>query len=76
MFEFAAIEFFGLNSTSNTVMFSVLFVTGRPIMTVFPFEYFLLVLDKIRQLPKQYSVVVLGDFNARYDSTNPSGIAM
>ena len=37
------------------------------------FEYFQLVLDKIRQLPKQYSVVVLGDFNARHDSTNPSG---
>ena len=40
------------------------------------FECFPLVLDKIRQLPKQYSVVVLRDFNARYDSTNPSGIAM
>ena len=37
------------------------------------FEYFQLFLDKIRQPPKQYRVVVLGDFNAHYDSTNPSG---
>ena len=37
------------------------------------FEYFQLVLDKIRQLTKQNSVVVLGDFNPHYDSTNLSG---
>ena len=37
------------------------------------FDYFQLFLDKIRQPPKQYRVVVLGDFNAHYDSTNPSG---
>ena len=37
------------------------------------FEYFQLVLDKIRQLPKQYIIVMLGDFNAHYDVANPSG---
>ena len=37
------------------------------------FEYFQLVLDKIRQLPKQYFIVMLGDFNAHYDVANPSG---
>ena len=37
------------------------------------FEYFQLVLDKIRQLPKQYLIVMLGDFNAHYDVANPSG---
>ena len=36
------------------------------------FEYFQLVLDKIRQLPKQYIIVMLGDFNAHYDVANPS----
>lgn len=30
------------------------------------FEYFHPVLDKIRQLPKQYIIVMLGDFNAHY----------
>ena len=39
------------------------------------FEYFQPVLDKIRQLPKQYSVVILGDFNAHHDSIQ-GGIAM
>ena len=37
------------------------------------FECFQLVLDKIRQLPKQYIIVMLGDFNAHYDVANPSG---
>ena len=37
------------------------------------FEYFQLVLDKTRQLPKQYIIVMLGDFNAHYDVANPSG---
>ena len=37
------------------------------------FEYFQLVLDKIRQLPKQYIIVMLGDFNAHYNVANPSG---
>ena len=37
------------------------------------FECFQLVLDKIRQLPKQYFIVMLGDFNAHYDVANPSG---
>ena len=36
------------------------------------FEYFQLVLDKIRQLPKQYVIVMLGDLNAHYDVANPS----
>ena len=36
------------------------------------FEYFQLVLDKIG-LPKQYIIVTLGEFNAHYDVTNPSG---
>ena len=30
------------------------------------FEYFHPVLDKIHQLPKQYIIVMLGDFNAHY----------
>ena len=37
------------------------------------FEYFQLVLDKIRQLPTQYKIVMLGDFNAHYNVANPSG---
>ena len=38
------------------------------------FEYFQLVLGKIRQLPKQYIIVILGDFiNAQCDVANPSG---
>ena len=37
------------------------------------FEYFQLVLGKICQLPKQYFIVMLGDFNAHYDVANPSG---
>ena len=37
------------------------------------FECFQLVLDKIRQLPKQYIIVMLGDFNTHYDVANPSG---
>ena len=37
------------------------------------FGSFQLVLDQIRQLPKQYIIVMLGDFNAHYDVANPSG---
>ena len=37
------------------------------------FEHFQLVLDKIRQLPKQYIIAMLEDFNAHYDVANPSG---
>ena len=57
------------------------FVTGRLIMTVFPlltfFEYFELVLAKIRQLelPKQYNILMLGDLNAHCDVTDHQGIS-
>ena len=37
------------------------------------FEYFQLVLHNIRPLPKQFIIVILGDFNAHYDVANPSG---
>ena len=80
MFEFAAIEFLWIEFRikHRDVLCGVCY---RPpdndsVSLANFFEYFQLVLDKIRQLPKQYSVVVLRDFNARYDSTNPSGIAM
>ena len=37
------------------------------------FEYFQLILDKMRQLSKQYIIVMLVDFNAHCDVANPSG---
>ena len=49
-------------------------------MTVFPidnfFEYFQLILDEIRQLPKQCINAMLGDFNAHCDVANPSDVGV
>ena len=80
MFEFAAIEFLWIEFRikHRDVLCGVCYRSPNndSVSLVNFFEYFRLILDKIRQLLKKYSVVVLGDSNARYDSTNPSGIAM
>ena len=70
-------NFCGLNSASNTLIFSVGFVTGRLTMTVFPliissstFNWFL---TKFVNFPNNTLLLSLGDFNAHYDVANPSG---
>ena len=77
MFEFAAIEFLWIEFRikHRDVLCGVCYQPpdNDSVSLANFFECFHLVINKTRQLPKQYSVVVLGDFNARYDSTNPSG---